>query len=452
MKFNVYVKNSFLIVLAFCSIYYIRIVATTVRIPFLNLLHFGLVPAVCVFVLSTTRIRDPQQVALCLSFMTGLLMLLGVTVFSAFLNHAGLINAVSSFMMLGEPFMFLLAMTCLPVSTQILTKMKTFLYWSVLINFLLAAVQKPLINAGKIYAQGLDGTDGCGGVFFVSIAGGYVSASVSLVFALYFFRDRTKPFWLRILVSLAALWQLLFSDSKQLLAAYGFAWLILIIFTSKDIFKTLKLIIGLVLVVSIGVWCANNIDEFRAYTSWARPELYGPNGEAWHSKFFAARLILSRTESPLNWLLGLGPGHTVSRLGGWFIKDYAAILGPLGSTTTNIGQLTTEFSQTFWLTGGSTMFSPFWGWVGIWGDLGFLGLGTYLYLAYLTWRHFCWNDIMKVTILNVFVLGFIFTQMEEPGYMIFIAFMLGLSWQERQLQKQASRRIFEGIEGLQLDR
>jgi hypothetical protein len=436
MKHKIYIKNSFLIVLAFCSIFYARILATTIRFSLLNLFHFVLVPVVCAIVFTTTRIRDPRQVSLCISFASGLLVLLGVTIISALLNHAGLINAIASFMMLGEPFVFLLAMACLPASIQIVTKMKNLLYWSVFINFLLAAAQKPLIDAGKISAQGLDGTDGCGGVFFVSTAGGYVSTSVSLAFAMYFFRDQTKPLWLRVAVSLAALWQLLFSDSKQLLFAYGVAWLLLILLTSKNFLTTLKLAIGLTLVIFIGVWCATNLPEFKGYTSWARPQLYAADGEAWYAKFYSIRLILTHYQSPFNWLLGLGPGHTVSRLGGWFIRDYAAILGPLGSTTTSIGQDTANFSSKFWLTLGSTMFSPFWGWVGIWGDLGLAGLGSYIYLGYLTWKHFGWNNTLQLNILNVLILGFVFTQMEEPGYMISIAFILGLSSQEQRLQKQ----------------
>lgn len=437
MKNKAYVKNSFLIIISFCSIFYSRILATIIRFSLLNLLHFGLVPAVCVFALNTTRIKDPKQISLCLSFLTGLFILFGVTIASALLNNAGLINAIVSFMMLGEPFMFLLAMACIPVTAEIIAKMKNLLYWSVLINFLLAAAQKPLIDTGKISAGGLDGTDGCGGVFFVSGAGNYISASVSIVFAFYFWTSgKDKPLWMRIVVALAALWHLLFSDSKQLVLAYGVAWLLLIIINSKDIVKTLKLFIGLVLFGYIGVWASTNIDAFKAYTAWARPELYGSEGLAWHAKFYSIREIVAHFQSPLNWLLGLGPGHTVSRLGAWFLRDYAALLGPLGSTRTSIGQDSMDFVAGFWLTSGSSLFSPIFGWAGIWGDIGFLGLGAYFYLAYLTWQYFGWNDILKVTILSVFVIGFIFTQIEEPGYMIFIAFILGLSWQEQRLQKQ----------------
>lgn len=437
MKNKAYIKNSTLIFLTFCSIFYSRIVATTIRFSLLSLLHFGLVPVVCVFVLITTRIKDPKQISLCLSFVVGLFVFLGVILASALWNNAGLINAIVSFMMLGEPFMFLLAMACLPVTAQIITKTKKLLYWSVLINFLLAAVQKPLIDSGKISAGRLNGTDGCGGVFFVSGAGNYISATVSIVFALYFWTSaKDKPLWMRIAVALAALWHLLFSDSKQLVLAYGVAWLLLIMINSKDIVKTLKLFFGLALFGIFGVWAATNIEAFSAYTAWARPELYGSDGLAWYAKFYSIREITSQFQSPLNWLVGLGPGHTVSRLGAWFLRDYSSLLSPLGSTRTSIGQNAMDFVAGFWLTSGSSLFSPIFGWAGIWGDIGFLGLGSYLYLAYLTWQYFGLNDILKLTILSVFVVGCIFTQMEEPGYMIFITFMLGLSWQEHCLQQK----------------
>jgi hypothetical protein len=436
-KNKVYIKNSALIFLAFCSVFYVRIVATTIKFSLLNLLHFGVIPVICLFVLAKTRIKDPKQLHLCTSFLVGLLILFLLTIVSALLNHAGLINAVVSFMMLGEPFMFLLAISCLPVTPRIFNKMKILLYYSAAINFLLAAMQKPLIDAGKINAGGFNGTDGCGGVFFVSGAGNYVSATVSIVFALYFWTSaKDKPQWLRVVIALLALWHVLFSDSKQLVLGYGVAWLLMILISSQDIMKTLKLLVGLMTAGSIGFWCVMNIEAFGAYTSWARPELYGTNGEAWYAKFYSIRAILSHYQSPLNWLLGLGPGHTVSRLGAWFLRDYAALLDPLGSTKTVIGQDSMDFVANFWLTSGSSLFSPIFGWCGIWGDLGILGLAAYLYLAYLTWHYFAWNDFLKMTMLSVFVVGWIFTQMEEPGYMLFIAFIIGLSWQERLLKSK----------------
>ena len=186
------------------------------------------------------------------------------------------------------------------------------------------------------------------------------------------------------------------------------------------------------------LWCVQNLEAFAGFTAWARPELYGPDGEAWHTKFYSVRSILSHYQSSLNWLFGLGPGHTVSRLGVWFLRDYWFILGPLGATTNPISQNTMESCS--WLCSGSTLFMPIFGWAGIWGDLGLLGVGAYLFLCYLAWQNFGLNDSLKVTLLTVFVLGFIFTQMEEPGFMLSIALIIGLAWQERQLKKQRQQR------------
>lgn len=438
-----WIDNTTLIIIAFSSVFYSRIFCSITHAPsILTHAHFAIVPFVFAVALLTNRTKDPKQIAISYSFLGGLFFLLVTIIASTLWNNAGLINAVVDFMMLGEPFMFLLAIICIPLSAQSFTRIKKWFLWSALINFVLAALQKPLIDAGKLSAGQFNGTDGCGGVFFVSGAGNYVSASVSVACALYFFtNEKTFPLWMRIAAILAAFWQLLFSDSKQLLFAYMVAWGLLILVNSKDIGKTLKLIIAIAVFGFGFFWCVENLEAFRAFTAWARPELYGSDGLAWYAKFYGVRLIHTSYQSPLNWLFGLGPGHTVSRLGGWFLRDYWSLLGPLGATVNPISNEVVEFTKTFWLVYSSSMFSPIFGWAGLWGDLGFLGLGAYLYLAYLGWHNFCLDDSLKVTLLAILVLGFIFTQLEEPGFMMSISLMLGLPWHERRLRKQARNTL-----------
>lgn len=436
-----WIDNPTLIIIAFSVVFYSRIFCSITHAPsILNLAHFAIVPFVLGVVLFTSRAKERSQIAIAYSFILGLFIFLVAAIASALWNNAGLINAIVNFMMLGEPFMFLLAIVCIPMSHQSITRIKKWLLWSALINFGLAAAQKPLIDAGKLYAEGFNGTDGCGGVFFVSGAGNYISASVSVAFALYFFTDKkTFPLWVRIAALVAAFWQVLFSDSKQLLLAYAVAWVLLILLNTKNLAKTIKLLSTIIVVGYAFLWCVQNLEAFAAFTAWARPELYGPDGEAWYAKFYSVRSILSHYQSSLNWLFGLGPGHTVSRLGAWFLRDYWSILGPLGATTSLIGAQAIEFVNSFWLCYSSSLFSPIFGWAGLWGDLGLLGLGAYLFLTYLAWQHFGLNDFLRVTLLAVLVLGFIFTQMEEPGFMLSIAFMLGLPWQERRLLKQTQK-------------
>ncbi|MBD2501921.1 hypothetical protein [Anabaena azotica] len=432
------IDNTKLIIFAFSTVFYSRIFCSITRAPsILNLAHFAIVPLVLGVILFTSRAKDRKQIAIAYYLLIGLFILLAGVLASALWNNAGLINAIVSFMMLGEPFMFLLAIVCIPMSNESIKRIKNWLIWSAVINFLLAAVQKPLIDSGKLFANGFNGTDGCGGVFFVSGAGNYVSASVSVAFALYFFiQEKSFPLWMRITVMLGAFWQILFSDSKQLLLAYLIAWGFLILVNSKDMVKTIKLLIATFIFGYGFLWCLQNVEAFAAFTAWARPELYGPDGDAWYAKFYSVRDILSQYKSSWDWLFGLGPGHTVSRLGAWFLRDYWSILGPLGATTNPIGQEAIQFVNSFWLCYSSSLFSPIFGWAGIWGDLGILGLAAYLFLCFLTWQYFGLDDSLKVTLLAVIMMGFIFTQMEEPGFMLAIAFILGLSWQKQRLQKQ----------------
>ena len=429
-------NNTNLIIFAFSLVFYGRIITTATPLPSILVhAHFVVVPLVLWTVLTTAPTKNQQQTKLVRSLLWGLCIFFMAIFASALWNRAGLINVVASFMMLAEPMMFLVAIVCIPMSLSSFSRIKRWFTVSVLINFVLAALQKPLIDLGIIDGHGFDGTDGCGGVFYVSGAGNYVSASVSLAFAIYFLSNAKKfPLWVRIAAMSAASWQLLFSDSKQLVFAYLLAWVLLIICNFQDVGKSIRLLLGIAITGFSFWWCVQNLEAFDAFTAWARADLYAEGGDAWFTKFYSVKAILSEFDSWGNWLFGLGPGHTVSRLGAWFMQDYGWILQPLGATTTTIGIRSREFIGSFWLAYSSSMFSPIFGWAGIWGDLGVVGLSAYFYLAYLVWRYFGLDNSLKITLLATLILGFIFTQIEEPGYMLSLALLLGLAWHDKRLK------------------
>ena len=429
-------SNTNLIIFAFLVVFYGRIFTTVTPAPSILVhAHFVVVPLVLWIVLSTAPQQNRDRVQLVRSLLLGLFVLFLAILASALWNQAGFINAVASFMMLGEPMMFLTAIVYIPISEGSFTKIQRWFMGSVLINFLLAAVQKPLIDGGQIDGHGFDGTDGCGGVFYVSGAGNYVSASVSIAFAIYFFFNGKKfPLWVRIAALSAASWQILFSDSKQVVFAYTVAWILSILFNFQDVGKAIKLLLGIAIIGSAFFWCVQNLEAFSGFNAWARADLYGKNGDAWFTKFYSLKAILSEFDSWANWLFGLGPGHTVSRLGAWFLQDYSSILEPLGATTTSIGTQSRDFISNFWLAYSSSMFSPIFGWLGIWGDIGLVGLGAYMYLTYLVWQHFGLDNSIKITLLSILVMGFIFTQIEEPGYMLSISMLLGIAWHKKRLK------------------
>jgi hypothetical protein len=428
-------KGSTLAIAAFSSAFYSRIVCSVTRLPsVLNHLHFAIVPFTMLAILTTARSKDPKQISIAWMLLYGLLILLGVMTASALINNAGIINIIFDFLILAEPFMLLMAIICVPMSTESFQRFRNWTIYSAYANMALAFIQWPLLKFHQISAGGLDATDGMAGVFFVSGAGNYVSTTVSIYFAIYYLIfARLAPTWLRVGTLCGAIFQLQLSDSKQVLFALLGGWALLIILTIKDFTKTL-ISISLIIIFSIFFyWCVQNIEAFAAFKNYLDKDgIFAPNGEAARIKLVAFNLIPTFYHSPLNWLLGLGPGHTAGRLGGWLLKENWAILGPLGATIHPASQAMLDAYYGSWLAMESTMFCPMFGWAGIWGDLGLAGLCAYLLLAVIVWRYVCVDNFCRFLMLSIACFGLIFTQMEEPGFMFYCANAIGLRWHENR--------------------
>lgn len=436
-----YLSSVTLIIISFVTVFFPRIISAAGVPKVINFVHFLAVPFALVVAIAKTPTKNKKQIAITWEIITACMVLLAVMLASALFNQAGIINVFLDFMILAEGFLMLLAIVCIPLTPAGFKKLRTCLLVSALINLVVALVQKPLIDAHLISTAQYTPEDAIQGVFYLSGAGNYVSCAVSLAVGMYYFMNaKTASIWIRGLLLFAAFYQLLLSDSKQVLIAFVASWVLLLFFKYNAVDKALMYLITIVVLLSIFYWCIENveIESLEAYKWWfSRTELYGPNGEAVHTKFAAVPMILSYYKSPINWLFGLGPGHTVGRLGGWFFRDYWSLLGPLGATTHPVtGEVWAEVLSN-WLDQESSAFMPLFSWLGIWGDLGFVGLGSYLYLAYVVWSRLCLDDFSRFLMLTMFVFGVIFTQMEEPGQTISVAMLIGLQWHERRLAKEA---------------
>jgi hypothetical protein len=434
-------KGTTLIIAAFSTAFYSRIFCSVTRFPsVLNHLHFAIVPLTTAIILTTARPKDLKQISIVWMLLSGLVILFGVMSASALINNAGIINVIFDFLILGGPFMLLMAIVCVPMSTASFQRFRKWIIDSSYANMALAFIQWPLLKFHKISAGGLDETDGISGVFFVSGAGNYVSTTVSIYFGIYYVMFATSiPLWMRWGTLLGAALQFQLSDSKQVLFALLVGWALLILLTMKDIGKTLTYTISIIIFVIAFYWCIQNIAAFAAFKNYLDKDgVYGPDGEANRIKLIAFRMIPTFYQSPLNWLLGLGPGHTVGRLGGWLLKENWAILGPLGATLHPVSQAMLSAYFTSWLALESTLFCPLFGWAGIWGDLGFAGLFAYLLLGFIVWRYICVDNFCRFLLLSVAAFGCIFTQMEEPGYMFYVATLIGLRWHEHRSQSFAN--------------
>lgn len=426
---------STLILIAFATAFYPRILGSVGAPQLINFVHFAVVPIACGAVVLKTRLKNLKQISIVTELTLGLVLLLGVILTSALLNKAGAINVFFSFLLLAECFVLLVAIVCVPLTFEAFQRYRAWVLKFFLIHLALAFAQTVLLYAGILPHPKMTLEDNVQGVFYLSGGGHVVAASVSIFAALYYLVSaRSVALWLRIAVFFAAFMQILFADAKQVLAVALLGWLLLILSRLQNIKTTLQYIIAAIIVGYVLVWCVENVEIFNAYSTWIRPEIYGPDGDATVLKSAPLRVIPAHYTSPLNWLFGLGPGHTIGRLGGWMIRDYWSLLGRLGATTHPVsGEIQVIWGSSYL---DSSFFSPLWGFAGIWGDLGFLGLAAYLYLWSIVWRRLCPNDFSRFIVFNVLVNGFIFTLLEEPGFMLSATILIGLSWQERQLAEQ----------------
>lgn len=442
-KERLFLDVSTLILLTYASAFFPRLLASIGFPSIINFAHFALVPCTWAIAIATTRSKNKQQLAIVKELLWGLGLLFGCGLISAFWNGAGVINFVLSFLILSEPFMFLTAIIVIPLSDKSFTRLQTGI-----IVFLLFHLFLMYIQYGLGFCNLPGDCDNIQGVLYRSGGGHPVAASIACCFALYNFAAKSQPIWLRAALFILGFITIQLADAKQVVVMFVGAWIILTFTNIQNIRKTIIYLITLTIFLLVFTWAINNIEALTAFKTWIRPELYGSDGEATKFKLSGIRYVLTFFTSPVNWLVGLGPGHSVSRMGGWMMRDYGHLLNPLGATSapsgqyTSISQLVWYYTGQSWLAQGSSFFSPFWGWAGIWGDLGFLGLGTYLYLGSVVWRRVCADNTSKLLLLTVVICGFIFTQMEEPAYMLSVATLIALKWQKERISR--STKISSG--------
>lgn len=434
------IRNSTLILIGFATAFFPRLFSYLGVPKPVDFIHFAVIPAIFVAILTTTKIKDRRQISISwhLIYATG--MMLACTVASALIGEAGIVNTFLQFMLQVEPYLLLIAIIATPLRGIALKRISHWILGFGLFNLVLALVQSVLLPMGIYPHRGGTLADNTAGVFASGggSAGNYVSSTVSIYLALYFFQQfKRVPLQLRILALLAAIYQTQVSDSKQVFLALMLGVMLIPFTKIKNPERLLIYLIPIVIILVVLVWALFNIeaDFLSPYQNWLRPEIYAPDGTATQTKLAAFRIIPSYYETPLNLLFGLGPGHTVTRLGGWMLKRYGPLLQPLGATQHPAVEDVWQVISDGWVAKESTLFFPLFTWAGIWGDLGIVGLGVYLYLGYVVWKRVCVDDYCKFLILSTAAFGFILTQMEEPGHMLTVACLLGLRWHEERERK-----------------
>lgn len=417
------VKTSSLVMFGLATAFFPRFIAAVGVPSVVNFIHFACISLI--FGLTLPRIKTKLRIDISKVILLGLFSLLVLITASAYLNNAGLINIVIDFLLLAEPFMLLIAIIGIHMSSADVEKIRFWVMVFAFANLLLALVQ--------YFVLGLRfNPDDIKGVFLNQGAGHHVGGAVSMTAAVYFFIDsKIRSMWIRILGTVAFMSQVYpLSDSKQVIAVFVASLVILSFTKFKSIAKALQYLTLTVVVVSTVLWVATNV--LKLY--WVKLDLIQ---SGFIQKFSVFSVFALSYHSPLNWLFGLGPGHTIGRLG-LLLPDYYEYLQPLGATISPVTEAVQQAGEANWQSAvsGSSMWSLTFSWAGIWGDLGLLGLVAYLCLWVFVWYRLCLDDLSKFFVITILMFGAIFNWIEEPGYMLFVASILGMRWQEHQIKTE----------------
>jgi len=386
--------------LGLCLATFSRVLEVAFEFPaVVNFLHFPVICGLAAYALKHTRRFN-------IPLLSALAALLLTVVLSAVLSGAGLPNVVLDYPLVAEPFLLILALTNAGYTRRDVRSLGLGL-------LLLGLIQIPFVFYQWYMTRHTGDPDLIKGTMLDMGAGHHVVGAIVLVCGIHLlYNFRLRPFWLKYLLTSALVIIPVISDAKQVLLAFilSYALLALTKITKPATFLRYAAIsLSLVALVHLAVETyytdsyVNDLDFMS----------YGIS-----DKFSAFDVIDSYLTSPVRWLFGAGPGHTIGRLG-LMMSDYWDTLEPLGATKTPI---TDEvWKQSNWAAEFSSIFTPIFSWMGVLGDLGVVGLLLYFYILFFVYRRYCLDDVSRLLLLSIFVLGFIFSWSEEPNYMLYVS-------------------------------
>jgi hypothetical protein len=419
-----------LLFLEFSSIYWVVIAimaATLSRVAvafgaphFLNFVHFPLVVgAFVVTLLKGHTSRPARAIGNCLG------VFLVVNVASWLINDGELLRPVLNWLVLMEPFLLLYVLLATPVTAR-----TSSLLWKVLLA--ICFVQVPL-GAWQFLTVSRGNPDLIQGSFIGSGTGAHVAGAVTLLgFLILLCRGaassvphvKTVCFAAAVpLIGLAVI-----ADAKQ--SIYCFIPALLFAIVSIKGVHLLKVVLpilflGLLLYASFYFYRPLQKIEQRGLVS------HGLQGKT--SAFLS--IVSAMSETPTGLLVGIGPGNSVSRVALMTPDaqlDGTSAISALDLKTAPLTRELLDISYHNWLWKSSSVWSPECSWFGLFGDLGFVGVGVYLWMLWLAWkiagRQGGWlSASAKGSLIALASLGGVYTWLEEPSFTLLVALLIGLA-------------------------
>jgi hypothetical protein len=394
------------------------LVATGVVSNFANFFHFPLALGVALIsaIESTTksRLKRPLEVAS--------ISLLGVSLVSWLINRGELIRPFLDWLVFVEPLLIVYAIVNMPPDHS---KVKALWMLVLLIPFaqlILAAYQALTLGLG-------DPVQG----FFVDMgAGAHVAGAVSLMGtltcvsrALSVEKATSRLSWL--LGASALFLVAVGADAKQVIIAFLPALVMLLLISTR--IRLSRAIFALPLLAVLVLGAFSYYRPLQMVLDWALISR-GALGKAQAFSMIAGKL----SESGVRWLLGLGPGNSVSRVALMGLETMVKLDSPVRLLGLGPAAVTRELmTQTAanWLYSSSSVWSFVSSWLALLGDLGLAGIGIFLWTFWKLWvslraRRGWKAATARAVLLMMIILACLYSWLEEPGFTLIAALIVGL--------------------------
>lgn len=404
MSAKVELKVIYLIFLVMFLVMFSRVLSALGIPKFIDFAHF-LVILICL-VLSWIHLKRTTVL------LTPIGLLCFAYILSGLWNEAGFVNIVLGFVLVAEPFVLLFFYSIIRWNTKSTSILRNLVLFTIFSHIIFSYFQYFVLELTDDEVKGL---------FLGMNNGHHVGGALSMVGGIYFAASSfIKNIWYKLVGCLLLFGQIIMADAKQVLLVFIISYFTYLVMFNRSYSIFLKILI----LVSGYFFVITMIQFVPGFSAWDTSVI----SEAMGQKFSVFLLQASYFQSYANWILGLGPGHSISRLA-WLMSDYINVLEPLGVTFHDATSAIISSNQAHWMSNsitGSSLFSLFFSFAGIWGDVGFLGLMFYIWCWVIVWKIFVVHDSQKLLIISVVVFGIVFAYLEEPGFTLFLCTILAL--------------------------
>ena len=350
------------------------------------------------------------------SLLVALGALAASALLSSVINQTEILRPILYIALLGQPFALIAALAIASPSPAAYTRLRTVTAGLLLIQIPFTFFQAAAYGFG----------DEVKGTLVGAGAGHHVVGAICLTGAIWVFANSRSPLTIRTPLALMLIAVPFLSDAKQVILAAPAMLLVSGWRKRLSTGVTKAALISMLLLIMLVALPAG-----EAALQFLRQGAEGRGGKSAALRFIANEI----NSNPMQLVVGLGPGTTVSRTA--FMTTDLLLLedSPLRSLNLKPAEIAIRAeAEAERLSGGRTSFnSAQSSAIGLFGDLGILGSVSFSLLLFRTFRYLRKGSHPELAVAAASgwaiytALGFVFDWWEQPPFTVFIATLAALS-------------------------